>query len=268
MAIIIPKKGEKAEWIRTFEVDGDTSKYASQPVQPTSLVQTQASNLGIARINPREYIQLGINGIHGAPAVISAYELQGSNNKNYEENHKFVLNQGLYMPTPRLFMNYFKQVLEAQRGKRNLAYADGSQVPDSEVEEMYAHLTTNHKNQFGRSDVGAWTWLNARFKTGCLETVTGIDSSGNLTRTSSRLESCLNEDVLATLDINGQGLSTIKAHKNKYKARENIFFYKPRDGRVARFGANSDGARLGCGSGDPDDRDDGLGVFACAEGAA
>ncbi len=35
MAIIIPKKGEKAEWIRTFEVDGP--------------VQTQASNLGIAR---------------------------------------------------------------------------------------------------------------------------------------------------------------------------------------------------------------------------
>ena len=108
MTIKLPKKGERAEWIRPFDVDGDTSRYNTPDVKPvTNSVQAPASNLTIANINPREYIQVGINGLNGTPVAISAYELQGSNNKNYEDAHRFALQQGLYIPTPTIFMTHF-----------------------------------------------------------------------------------------------------------------------------------------------------------------
>ncbi|MEK6879198.1 MAG: hypothetical protein AABY22_06290, partial [Nanoarchaeota archaeon] len=224
MAIRIPKKGERTEWMKPFDVDGNTDKYDSPEVQPENQA-VPSSNLGIARINPREYIQLGINGIHRTPAVISAYELQESNNKNYENAHRFVLEKGLYMPTPFLFMAYFKKVMSAQKGAGKLHYADGFQVPDAEVNEIFRHLTSNHKDIFASSNPGVWTWLNAQFNKGNLETVTGIDSTGNLIKTSSKLESCLNKDCYVNIDFNFQGLATPTSisQNQKYSQGENIY---------------------------------------------
>jgi len=170
------------------------------------------------------------------------------------------------MPTPLIFMNYFKKVVDAQQNKGSLNYADGSSVPNSEVEELFKHFTVNYKNQFGRNGVGVWTWLNAQFKNGNLETVTGKNSQGLVVNTST-LDSCLGEDCLVTLDINGQGLSTKKSRKSDYEAGKNIYFWHPREGQVALFNADSSRADLNCDS-SPDDRYAGLGVFGCTEGAS
>jgi hypothetical protein len=265
MTILIPGKGQKAEWIRPFDVDGNTSRYLAPVSQPVNPAQPLTSSLAIANINPREYIQLGINGIHGTSAVISAYELQGSNSKNYEDTHRFVLEKGLYMPDPRIFTTYFKNVIEAKKGNRTLNYADGTQVLNSEVEEIFKHLTTNHKAVFG-SQPGAWTWLNAGFNNGNIETVTGMDANKGLIKNIVQLEACLNEDCYINLDFNSQGLAKSKHQEQSYKQGENIYFYFPRNGAVAGFGASSDRANLSC-YGDASDTDPALGVFACAEGA-
>jgi len=277
MTIKIPKKGEKAEWIRPFDVDGDTSKYNTPDIKPVinpviNPVQPQASNLTIANINPREYIQVGIDGLNGTPIVISAYELQGSNDKNYEDAHKFVLKQGLYVPTPKIFMTHFKNVVAAQKRNRTLNYADGSQVPSSEVEEMYKHLTTNHKNVLGGSDAGVWTWLNGKFVhgTGCLsldlETITGLNPDNTLRRDFEPLELCLINDIFVDLVFNRQGFPKSVYRSEIYLGGKNIKFKYPRQDCIAAFGANSAGATLCC-NGSPAGTDSNLGVFGCAEGA-
>ncbi len=267
MAIIIPKKGERAEWIRPFDVDGDVNKY-NVPITPAvNSAPIQDPNLGVANINPREYIQVGMIGLNGNPVAISTYELQGSNNKNYEDTHRFLLKQGLYMPTPKIFMTHFKNVIEAKKGKRNLSYADGSQVSFFDVEALYQHLTTNEKNIFGRKDVGAWTWLNAGFNKGNLETVVEIGANRELTKLVVPLEAYLKKDCFASLDFNSQGLANSKSSNQNYLPGENVFFYYPRDGAVARFEANSDRADLDCVR-YPTNSNPALGVFACAEGAA
>ena len=273
MTIKLPKKGEKAEWIRPFDVDGDTSKYNTPDVKPiTNPVQPQASSLTIANINPREYIQVGMNGLNGTPVVISAYELQGSNNKNYEDAHKFVLKQGLYVPTPKIFMTHFKNVIDARTGNAQLRYSDGSDVPSGEVKEMYKHLTTNHKNVFGRSDAGVWTWLNAKFVqgTGCLsldlETITGLNPDNTLRRDFEPLEGCMDRDTFVELDLTKQGIPKFADTSDKYKAGKNVYLYHPRQDCVARFVADSDRAGFGC-YWDPTYTDPSLGVFGCAEGA-
>ena len=277
MTIKIPKKGEKAEWIRPFDVDGDTSKYNTPDIKPVinpviNPVQPQASSLTIANINPREYIQVGMNGLNGTPVVISAYELQGSNNKNYEDAHKFVLKQGLYVPTPKIFMIHFRKVINAAKGNGTLRYADGSFVTNSEIEEMYKHLTTNYKDIFGKGYPGAWTWLNGRFVegTGCLsldlETITGLNQDDTLRTDTEPLENCLNKDIFVEPIFNRQGFPKSIHNSQTYLAGENIKFWYPRKGSVARFYAGSDGAYLDC-YWYPTNTNPSLGVFGCAEGA-
>jgi hypothetical protein len=219
-----------------------------------------------ANINPREYIQIGINGLHGNPVAISVYEAAESNNKNYEQTHRFALEKGLYIPTPRIFMTHFKNVIEAKKGNKFLKYADGTQVPNQDIEELYKHLTTNYKDVFGANQPGAWTWLNAGFKNGNIQTVIGLNQDKTLKIHSEKLESCLDKDCFAELSFNSQGLAVREAANQEYIQGENIKFWYPRDNCVARFYAGSDWAYLYCDR-DPDFADPGLGVFLCAEGA-
>jgi len=270
MPIIIPKKNETAKWVREFKADGNVDRYLT-PQNPTDVSQNSQTTISPLvtqiSIDTRKYIQLGINRLGGNAVAISPYEIAESNNMNYENTHKFVLKQGLYMPTPKIFMTHFVNVLEAKKGRKNLVYADGTKVPDVEVEEMYQHLTKNHKNMFGRNDAGVWTWLNAEFRLGQIITVKGLGQNGDLIKASASLENCLNEDAYVSLDFNNQGLSTTKSADQSYRQGENIRFWYPREGCVAGFDAISDGAGLYC-NGNPSDTDGGLGVFACAEGTA
>ena len=122
-------------------------------------------------------------------------------------------------------------------------------------------MTSGHRN-------GCWTWLDAKFLqdkgSRYLQTNHRV-VSGKLVSTKLPLEACLREDAYVDLKFNSQGLATTKSATQNYSLGNNIQFYHPRDGAVARFVANSVRARLDC-NGDPAYSHAGLGVFSCAEG--
>ena len=249
----------------------DSSTQTTSPVSDTTTNQPLQVNSDL-----KDYIQVGMAGIHGVQVVISPFELQGYNNLNYEKTHFKLLENGLYMPTPRIFMKHFNNLLEAKEGKRKLFYADGTREVEPElIEEMYKHLTTNFKDVYGSGQAGAWTWLNAKFVRGNgfndmdLETITGIEG-GKLK--SSRWNLLENLDETCYFDfnrVNSQGLADkgSKDSNQDYVKGQNVYFWKPELNRVAWFYAGSVRAVLGC-VGDPSDSSSSLGVFACAEGTA
>ena len=260
-----PVEGALEKFLAGAQRDAGNNTPAQQSVQ-------QPVNVNI-NIASREYIQIGINGLHGKPVVISCYELQGSNKKDYEDAHRFVLQQGLYVPTPLIFSTHFKNVIEAKEGRKQLFYADVSPVNSAEIDEIYKHLTTNYKNIFGSNDFGAWTWLNAKFVQGSgdkkidLETITGIKSDGTFIIKTEPLECKIWENCFVEIDFNRQGLPKVKSANQSYAQGDNINFYFPVKDTVARFYAGSNRAVLYCNR-NPLSSSPSLGVFACAEGAA
>ena len=224
--------------------------------------------------NPRDYIQVpGVNGIHGNPVVISKFEVQGMNKKNYEDTHRaaFQLQKGLYIPTPAIFMPHFKNVVETYKNNQLLLNAEGNPIRREEHEEIYRHLTTNFKDVYNTNQPGAWTWLNARFVPGKspnssdLETIIGINPDGDFETRKEPLLQCLSKDAYAEIVFNSQGFPTQKSRKQEYKQGENLYYWKPVNGRVARFYADSDRVDLNCDR-DPGNSNSALGVFLCAEG--
>jgi len=230
-----------------------------------------------ASINPREYVQVPrIKGIHGGDVLISKFEIPGGNDKNYEDAQRFVLERGLYVPTQAIFMPHFSNVVDAHRNNKQLFDGNGDPISRVEIEDMYKHLTKDHKAVYGQgTQEGAWTWLNGKFvkersgfkKLG-LETVVGKEQNGTFKTRVEPLKSHLDANqIYVDLAWNEQGLPTTKSSSDSYQQGENIRFWKPIDGKVARFLASSVRAYLDC-DGGPGYRNASLGVFACAEGTA
>ena len=276
MSRIIPRDLIKhLEWI-----PGNQPPIPRNPLLPPG-GGTGSSSQGQGMIQLRmefeKYIQVGIQGIHGNPVVISPFEIDGYNNMNYDNTHKKILESGLpiYMPTPRIFTAHFKNILSAKAGDRKLLYANSAEVEDDLVDEMYKHVTRNHKDVYNSGNAGTWTWLNARFVQGTgfnglnLETITGLKTGKNFEVESIPLEECLWEDCWSDISFNSQGLVTSgsKSATQKKVHGKTMYFWYPRNNAVARFDAYSVRACLNC-YGDPSYTDSGLGVFACAEGTA
>jgi len=246
----------------------------TDPIQPINPTPNQPQPLAVkvqANINLDDYVQIGINGLYGKPVVISKFEIKDANNKNYEDTHKFVLKQGVYIPTPQIFMTHFQNVVKAFKERKNkngskLLDGKGNIISGNDLEDLYKHLTKDHIATYG-GQAGAWTWLNAGFKNGNLETVMGVNSKG-LTKNIVPLDAYLKEDAYVNFDFNSQGLAKAnsKCANQAYSQGENIYFWQPREGAVAWFNAGSDRAILSC-SWYPTGSDSSLGVFACAEGA-
>ena len=226
-----------------------------------------------ATINPSEYIQVkGIKGLHGKDVLISRYEIAGANNKNYEDSNRFVLEKGLYVPTPLIFMNHVSQVLKAHKENKDILDGNGNPISRDEVEDIYNHFTTNHIATYGNgTSPGAWTWLNSRFVPGsgysCLdiETITGLEADGSFQRKQAPLEICAQDGQYVNFELNSQGLPLGASSTQEYTKGDNFYFYEPEENMVAWFIANSYRADLNCYCG-PGGRVDSLGVFACAEG--
>ena len=226
------------------------------------------------RINPADYVKLGINGLYGSPVLISKFEIPGANSMNYENTHKFVLSKGLYVPTPRIFMDYFTRVVTAKNNRIALFDGNGSEINGKELDDIYGHLTTNHISAYGvAGQEGAWAWLNARFVPGSgfnnmdLETVISMKKDGRLEARKEPLTACILKDCFAELDFTSQGLAVKEAKNQKYIQGQNIRFWHPRENCVARFYAYSDWAGLGC-IRNPRNSNSALGEFVCAVGAA
>ena len=278
MSSIIPRDLIKhLEWI-----PGNQPPTPRLPPLPPGGTGSSNQGQGIVQLGAEfaNYIQVGVNGIHGNPVVISPFEVDGYNNMNYDDTHTKLLESGLpiYMPTPRIFTSHFKNVISAKAGDRKLLYANGSEVEDDLVDEMYKHVTRNHKDVYNSNNAGAWTWLNGRFIKGegfnglNIETIIGIKiakKNKSFEVISTPLEECLWEDTWTDISLNSQGLA---AADSKSATQSNVhgktmYFWYPRKDHVARFIANSGRADLSCDR-NPTGSNSGLGVFACAEGTA
>ena len=172
--------------------------------------------------------------------------------KAWNETHSLLAQENLRMPTILEFTHFLKHL---QSNKDNEEY----QTLFKEITEVRSPW---------RSD-----WLDAKFseKDGkmFIQYNHYIDNEGNLqARNTEILDNYLTEDRAPGIDLsdwldnhNQFGLPTQNSKQG------DLLYWSPVDGRVARFGALSDCAYLGC-NGDPSYGDSSLGVFACAEGAA
>ena len=258
---------EKIERLLKSEGDGkpekDTEEVEQQPVIKSVEFDIK---------DPRNFIQLGIKGLYGNNVLISKFELPGYNHLNYEDTHIKLLRNKLYMPNPRIFMYFFNKIMQAQNDKAPLFNAENSKISEEDVMNIYLHLTKNHIAIYDPEKLGAWTWLNGKFSESDhgwgLETVIGLGNNKLLTK-SENLEPCISNDCYVDFtNLNNQGLpnENAKSKIEKYNQGENVYYFYPRDGSVAGFGASSGRANLYCNWG-PRGSSSGLGVFGCAEGA-
>ena len=188
---------------------------------------------------------------------------------NWENTHYALADNGLFIPSPGLFMPYFLNVRAAAHGKVILYDGNNNPIPRNEAEELWNYLSSTNRT---RGD--CWTWLDAMFKQGSgynsldIETdhrVAVKNGKKSLQGKVNPLEICIDEDCFVDLDFNKQGFPIRKSSNQKYVQEENIQYWYPKNGRVARFMADSGGAFLSCLVG-PSLSYSSLGVFACAEG--
>ena len=183
--------------------------------------------------------------------------------ENWNDTHYALQDNGLFMPNPKLFTDYFLNVRKAINKEIILYNGDNNPIPYEEVKEIWNYLTAGYNK-------GCFTWLDAKFeqKQDGLYLLTNhiIQSDNSLKpQTIEKLEDCITGSYYVDLKFNNQGMPIKKSNFNKYKQGENIYFFNPIDKFVVRFYAYSDGASLDC-SGDPSFSHEGLGVFGCAEG--
>jgi hypothetical protein len=210
-------------------------------------------------LDGREYIQIPQHG-----NIVIATDITYKN-KNWRETLDALNSDGLFMPRIDHFMTHFMNVRKAVDGGGELVYADGTPVSDDKIKEVWRYISSTDRDGIGV----CWTWLDALFvnKSGVLKLETDhMGSTGNGANLYD-LEAYASSSGWAELDFNRQGLPTKGSGLDRYSRGENIYFWEPQDGRVARFVADSGRAVLYC-YWVPDDRDTSLGVFACAEGAA
>ncbi len=248
--IIIPKKGEKTSWVREFDVDGNLEKYAKQnPVQLSS-----------SQLMPNANPQI-VKGFIYVPSI-NLYIAKDRilQNKNWYECHKELQANGSSMPTIKEFVEFLKYLKSNPNGVQNASSQEVSTILDDilTVREPW------------RSE-----WLDAQFekKAGKMHINYGheLQAYGNLIpRYSEKLEDCLTKDKTPGINLNDWIVNPSKQGLPRANVRKgDTYYWNPRrevllklqPNAVARFGAYSDRAGLGCGW-DPDDRDDGLRVRA------
>lgn len=219
-------------------------------------------------INRSDYIKIPNTSI-----LISKREIHKG--KNWEETHYALAQDGLFMPSPAIFMDYFLKVKEAAEGKLSLKDAEGNSLSRQESSELWDYISSTDRAKFNGKL--CWTWLDARFvrnvKMGGLifgsinnqlELITQHRVvNGNLEGRTFPLESYANTGYV-TLQFNKQGLATRNVNLQSYGQGSNIYFEEPAENYVARFEADSGEAGLDC-EGSPSYTDSALGVFACAE---
>jgi hypothetical protein len=206
-------------------------------------------------IDKKDYIKIPHTNL-----IISKREIL--KNLNWYDSHFQLNKEGLFMPSPSVFMPYFINVKQAAEGNLTLYDGNNNPISQDESQNLWNYLTTNYGG-------GCWSWLDAKFE----EENEGLYLFSNHRILNGELHPSLkqrlldhiNEDCFVNLDFNNQGMPIRKSLIDEYKQGNNLYYWHPRKGSVAGLVAYSDGASLLC-SGVPSYSDDGLGVFACAEG--
>ena len=224
-----------------------------------------------ANIAKADYIRIPQQGI-----LISKKELYKGDQFKYNwEKSIFTLQEnGLYMPSPAIFMNHFMNVKNAAEGKSSLQDGNGRNIPRNEAQNLWQYLSSTNRSQFNGET--CWTWLDAFFKhdktSGIyMETDHSVVAQGRkkvLQGKKLTLDAHItNQDGWAELSFNKQGLANKPSSQNGYIQGSNMYFWYPRKNQVAWFYADSGWAGLDCDR-DPTGTNSSLGVFACAGGAS
>lgn len=187
--------------------------------------------------------------------------------KTFDEFHEIAGESGLFVATPSLFMPHYIRARDAAAGKAELYDSNGRLISKSASVEIWDYLSNE-----------ACIFLNAKFVEGTgfndldLETkFVNIKKSRRFTERITREERVpLTKHVnldgsLADLVFNKQGFPVRESRFADYKSGRNLYFYKPLEGCVAGFWANSDRSILDCVV-HPGYSYAGLGVLFCAEG--
>lgn len=229
----------------------------AQPISPASFSGVTAS-----MTDPTQYVRVDPLGI-----LIGKREIHKG--LNWEQTQYKLSDEGLFMPSPRVFMTHFMNARKAAEGQATLYDGNNRPLVKSEAEELWDYLSSTTRGNMGN----CWTWLNARFTQNSNELVMAEyrcdPITNNLQPTNSAsigLTNYVKENgALVDLDFNNQGLPVRKSRANNYVQGQNIYFWQPIVDKVARFDADSSRALLNC-SGDPRVSNSALGVFPCAEG--
>jgi hypothetical protein len=207
--------------------------------------------------SPRSYIQVPQFGI----AIAQRETHKG---KNMYDTLDALAAENLQMPSPAQFMTHWMNVREAYENKRQIVYADGTPVEKDRVNDLWGYMSSTDRSPWNGTI--CWTWLNALFRNGNigkdLKVVTDAKGNRCLAGKPETLQSYVGENGFVSLDFNSQGLATTPSGQDSYKQGSNMYFWKPGNGTVAWFVADSGGAYLGCGG--PTDASPSLGVFASA----
>ncbi|MBI4095236.1 MAG: hypothetical protein HY438_00070 [DPANN group archaeon] len=216
----------------------------------------QAYVAGVA--NPENYIVIPNTNI-----IIA--KTQSHSGFNWQDTKNVLAKDGMFMPWPSLFMQYFNAIIYASQGKATLYNGAGRVIDSAETQQLYQYMA-------GKAAEKPWVWLDAKFEVG--NGAGGLDITtseftvqGTINTIRQALLPCLLENCFADLDsLNTQGLPIKKSRQQAYSPKDNIYFYKPLNplnGSVAGFGADAGGVYLNC-DGSPRGSNSSLGVFECA----
>ncbi len=210
--------------------------------------------------NNNEYIILEgkKHGNYSYPDLLIPTELSYKN-KNWNDTHELLQKNNEYMLTIRQFVDFLNLLKSG-----NAFYESGKQIPQARLDEVLNDIIEVR-------DPWRSEWLDAKFskKAKLFKNDWAVIyheiTNGKSNEVTASLEDYLVEDKIPGIDFD----DWLKNANNHGLPKQNIkdgklYFYHPRDGAVARFGANSGRADLGCGR-DPDSSDSSLGVRAAHE---
>ena len=183
-------------------------------------------------------------------------------NKNWDDAHQALIAEGAYMLTIRQFVDFLSLLRSG-----NAFDGRGQSIDASKLIKIYNEITEVR---------GPWRseWLDAKFaidskgifglkgKTRVIK-YNYINDAGSLVTAVEPLSNdTLLEDKTPGIDIS-QWLSTADPYglPTKLISRGQLYYWYPKDKRVAGFNADSDGAYLSCGR-NPTISDPRLGVRA------
>ena len=113
-----------------------TSKQSGQPLEIK------------ATITLSDYIQ-----IPNTNKLISKEEIHKG--LTWEDTHYALADNGLFMPSPALFMPYFLTVRDAAQGKRTLYDGNHTPLSQHDAKDLFKYMTSGHRT-------GCWSWLDAK----------------------------------------------------------------------------------------------------------
>ncbi len=219
-----------------------------KPAEVKSVTTIKADNA----YNPADYIILPgkVHGSYSYPDLVVSMD-RYYHGKNWDQAHEELNKEGYHMQNPRQFVDFLNLLRSG-----NVNDGLGKALSSDRIEVIYKEITEVrepwraewHDAKFFKRDED---WFIIYHK---------IKSDGTLEEVTESLEECLMEDKTPGISLDywlanatQQGLPFKKTKKG------GLYYWNPRDGSVARFGAGSDRVVFYC-DWDPLYSDGGLGV--------